>query len=313
MIFFGMTGLFSRISLESLLAHGVEISAVILPTSTTSQPLPRRVEPARPASSALSVIDPYLNPNIVHLAWAQDIPVWEVGSLSDPQMLALLAGLQPDLIVVACFSYIFPQTLLQLPRYGCLNLHPSLLPAYRGPIPLFWLAQQGERQAGVTLHFIDEGLDTGDIVAQTAFDWPDGISGAELERYCAEEGAKLLLVAVQQLASGGQLPRRPQPQSNSSYFSWPAEQDLIIPTHWPARRAFNFVRAAGMDWPLVIEIGEEATPIRGPVRQGGGERFLIRAAISFDAQATLDQPYLVRGDELWVQFMPGILQAKMWL
>jgi methionyl-tRNA formyltransferase len=251
----------------------------------------------------LPLIDPYFTPNIVPLAWAQHIPVWEVGTLSDAPTRALLADLQPDLIAVACFPYIFPKILLQLPRYGCLNLHPSLLPAYRGPMPLFWMARQGERQAGVTLHFLDEGLDTGDIVAQTAFDWPDGISGADLERRCAVEGAKLLLTAVEQLGLVGDLPRRPQPQPGSSYFSWPAEQDLIIPTHWPARRAFNFIRAAGADWPLVIELGEEAK------RRGGGERFLIRAASSFDVQATLDQPYLLRGDELSVQFMPGVLQA----
>jgi methionyl-tRNA formyltransferase len=253
----------------------------------------------------LPVIDPYFTPTIVHLAWAHSIPVWEVGTLSAAPTRALLANVQPDLIAVACFPYIFPHTLLQLPRYGCLNLHPSLLPAYRGPIPLFWMARQGERQAGVTLHFMDEGLDTGDIVAQTAFDWHDGISGADLERRCTEEGAKLLLAAVEQLGLVGELPRRPQPQAGSSYFSWPAEQDLLIPTHWPARRAFNFIRAAGVDWPLAIEVGKEAR------ERGGGERFLIRAAISFDAQATLDQPYLVRGDELWVQFRPGILQAKM--
>jgi methionyl-tRNA formyltransferase len=313
LIFFGMTGVFSRIPLESLLAGGVEISAVVVPTPTTGQPLPRRVEPARPDPLALPVIDPYFTPNIVHLAWAHHIPVWEVGTLSDGPTRALLADVQPDLIVVACFPHIFPKTLLQLPRYGCLNLHPSLLPAYRGPIPLFWMARQGERQAGVTLHFLDEELDSGDIVAQRAFDWPEGISGADLERRCAGEGAKLLLAAVEQLASGGKLWRRPQPQAGSSYFSWPAEQDLIIPTHWPARRAFNFIRAAGADWPLMIEIGEEVGRRGGgeAKRRGGGERFLIRAAISFDAQATLDQPYLILGDELWVQFRPGVLQAKM--
>jgi methionyl-tRNA formyltransferase len=234
--------------------------------------------------------------------------------------LALLADLQPDLIVVACFPYIFPPTLLELPRYGCLNLHPSLLPAYRGPLPLFWMARQGERRAGVTLHFLDEALDTGDIVAQTAFDWPDGISGVDLERRCAEEGAKLLPAALQQLAQGGELPRRPQPQQGSSYFSWPTQQDFVIPTHWEARRAFNFLRAA-VDWPLVIEVGEEMRRRGGEEagrqggeeagRRGGEERFLIRAAVSFDTQAALDQPCLVRDDELWVKFTPGVLRAKI--
>ena len=222
-IYFGMSGIFSRIPLESLLAGGVKVSAIIMPTSTTGKPLPRRIEPPLPPPSDLPIITPYFSRNIIHVAWEHPIPVWEVGSLSDARTLELLADLQPDLIAVACFPYIFPSALLQLPRYGCLNLHPSLLPAYRGPLPLFWMARQGERRAGVTLHFLDEGLDTGDIVAQTAFDWPDGISGVDLEQRCAEEGAKLLLVALQQLAQGGELPRRPQPKEGSSYFSWPTD------------------------------------------------------------------------------------------
>ena len=169
-IFFGMKGTFSLPPLQVLVERGIEIGAVIMPASTTSQPLPRRIEPPLPPPSDLPIITPHLSRNISHVAWEHSIPVWEVGSLSDARTLELLADLQPDLIAVACFPYIFPSALLQLPRYGCLNLHPSLLPAYRGPLPLFWMARQGERQAGVTLHFLDEGLDTGDIVAQTAFD-----------------------------------------------------------------------------------------------------------------------------------------------
>ena len=106
------------------------------------------------------------------------------------------------------------------------------------------MARQGERRAGVTLHFLDEGVDSGDIVAQTAFTWPDGISEGELEQRCAEAGAELVLTAVRQLAQGDQLSYRPQPTEGSSYFPWPAEPDFVIPTDWEVRRAFNFLRAA---------------------------------------------------------------------
>jgi len=295
MVFFGMRGAFSLSSLETLLAAGVEVEAVVLPAaSTAGAALPRRVERPAAGGSALPLLNPYLQPNLLHLAWARQIPVWEVGSGSDPATLSLLAGLRPEVIGVACFPYIFPKPLLQLPKYGCLNLHPSLLPAYRGPAPLFWLARQGERQAGVTLHFLDEGIDSGDIVGQTALDWPEGVSGSELERRCAVAGADLLAAAWQQLERGP-LPRRVQPGLGSSYFPWPSARDFEIPVDWPARRAFNFVRGAE-NWPLLVKVAEK--------------RFVIRVAIDYDPDQKLDQPYLFEDDELLIQFRPGVLRLS---
>jgi methionyl-tRNA formyltransferase len=232
LIFFGMTGRFSLLPLEKLFSGGINVAAVIIPADTPAdagllgQPegWPRQLEPP-PAWGDLPVVNPYLNPNIIHLAWGQGVPVWQVKTLADSSTLARLAGFQPDLAVVACFPYKFPVALRQLPRYGCLNLHPSLLPAFRGPAPLYWQARQGVTQTGVTLHFLDEGLDSGDIVAQAAFDWPEGISIADMEQKCAEGGAQLLLEAIQQLNQTGQLLRQPQPQIGASYFSWPDEID----------------------------------------------------------------------------------------
>jgi methionyl-tRNA formyltransferase len=296
LIFFGMTGLLSLVPLECLLASGVKVSAVIIPAEQiATASFPHRVESTPPFLSDLPLLNPYLSHNIVHVAWEHSVPLWEVARLKDPQTLAMLADLQPDLIVVACFPVIFPAALLQLPRYGCLNLHPSLLPAYRGPAPLFWMARQGEHQAGVTLHFIDEGVDSGDIVAQTAFPWPEGISGPELEQRYAWEGGQLLLAAVKQLARTGQLPRRPQPSEGSSYFSWPGNEDLVIPTDWEARRAFNFLRAAA-DWPLAIVVEEQ--------------RFPVRQVINYASDQVLGQPYRYEDDEVWIQFQPGVLRIQ---
>lgn len=275
---------------------GLEIKAAVIPAEhDTNDLLPRRVEPPHSAPGDLPLINPYFSQSIIHLAWEHAIPVWQVARLSDPPTLALLANLQPDLLVVACFPSIFPASVLQLPRYGCLNLHPSLLPAYRGPAPLFWMARQGERQAGVTLHFMDQGADTGDIVAQTAFAWPEGISGPELERHCAAAGGELLVAAVKELSQTGQLPRRPQPSEGSSYFSWPADEDLLIPTSWEARRAFNFLRAAA-DWPLEIAAGEE--------------RFPVSRALGYVSDQVLGQPYRCEGDEIWIQFQSGVLRIR---
>jgi methionyl-tRNA formyltransferase len=309
LVFFGMNGLLSLAPLESLLEQGVDVSAVVIPAGRkTTLPLPRRIEPPRPIPSDLPMLPSYHHPSIVHLAWERHIPVWQVGPLAEPQTLALLVAFRADLLVAACFSYIFPPALLKLPRHGCLNLHPSLLPAYRGPLPLFWMAHQGERWAGVTLHFMDEGVDTGDIVTQAAFGWPEGLSLAHLEQRCALEGGQLLGEAVQQLDEEGRLPRRPQPEEGRSYFSWPSMEDFYVSTDWEARRAFNFLRLEA-DWPLMIEVkrGGEGTRERRVER----EIFPVRGAISYDPAQVLGRDYLIQADELWVQFNPGVLRVKI--
>ncbi len=312
LLFFGMTGQLSLPPLAKLLSAGVEIAAVIIPedtppdfstlgerkTALAVSDWPRPVEPPPPAPTDLPLLNPYLTPNLIHLAWARHVPVWQVNSLADSATLARLASFQADLAVVACFPYLFPASLRQLFRYGCLNLHPSLLPAYRGPTPLFWQARQGEAQAGVTWHYLDEGLDSGDMVSQAAFEWPEGISLAQLERECANLGAQLLLEAVTQLSQSGQLPRRPQPTAGASYFSFPGEADRVIPTTWPARRAFNFIRLAAVDWPLVIAAADEA-------------RFLIREAMAYTAEGVLGQPYVQQDELVWIQFNSGVLQVRL--
>lgn len=296
-VFFGMNGLFSMAPLEQLIRAGVEVVAVVVPvTWPTTEPLPRRLEPRAAGSSDLPVINSYIEHNIVHIAWEYHIPVWEVGTLANKPTLELLSGLRPDLITVACFPHIFPPALLQLPPYGCLNLHPSLLPAYRGPAPLFWMARNGEQTAGVTLHFLNEGIDSGDIVNQTSFAWPDGVPGKELDRQCSNEGARLLAAAVRQLKRGEALPRSPQPREQASYYSWPAQEHFRIPTSWQARHAFNFLRAAG-EWPLIIDVSEE--------------RYFVRSAIGYAVDQNLGQPYIRHNDELWVQFNPGVLQIQI--
>ena len=257
--------------------------------------LPQRLERPVASSSELNILNPFVDPNIIHLAWDHDLPVWEIGSPSNQETLAMLAAYRPDLICVVCFPQILPQSLLDLPRFGCLNLHPSLLPAYRGPQPLFWIAYHDERITGTTLHMIDRGLDTGAIVSQARFDRVDGMSGRKLEHRCAAKGGQLLLAAVQQLQQSQSLATYPQPERGSSYFPAPTAADYLIPVHWPARRAFNFLRGAE-DWPLAIELE--------------GIRYSIREAVGYDANQQLGSPFVLDQDRLLVQFQPGVLEAK---
>ena len=296
-LFFGMSGVFSIAPLEVLLAGGVDIGAVVVPGAEAQREAPpRRWRPHPSAPSDLPLLTPHVTPTIIDLAWAHRLPVWEVGNLSEPSTLAWLSGLQPDLIVVACFSRIFPPTLLALPRFGCLNLHPSLLPTYRGPAPLFWQARQGAAQTGVTLHVLTEGVDSGDIVTQRRFDWPEGISEVALEQRCAQTGAALLAPAVQALARGESLPRRPQSEAQASYFPWPSADDFRVPTSWSARRAFNFLRFGLRDWPLWLEIE--------------GQQLFVERVLGYDPAQTLAQPFEEQADgEMWVRFAAGVLRV----
>jgi methionyl-tRNA formyltransferase len=169
-----------------------------------------------------------------------------------------------------------------------------LLPHYRGPYPLFWTFQRGDRNFGVTIHFMDEQLDTGDIVAQAEVDLPDGLSGEEADSTLSQYGAELLLDVLQQLQKG-QLVRRPQPPGGS-YFPAPQEIDFVIESTWSAQRAFNFMRGTN-DW-------QRSYPI-----EVAGRRFTLKQALFYSSHEVLDQPYRLWGDQIDIQFSPGVLRA----
>ncbi|MEJ2560976.1 MAG: formyltransferase family protein [Anaerolineae bacterium] len=232
---------------------------------------------------------------IASLAREHAIPVEYVSRLKDAPTLERLAAYRPDVILVACFPYVFPPALLQLPRLGCLNLHPSLLPAYRGPAPLFWQFRQGERQTGVTLHVMDERLDAGDILLQASLPLRDGLTGPKAEALLAKQGGQLMLEAIDLLGRDALTPRK-QDESASSYFPWPAEPDFQLSRHWPAQRAFNFIRST-QEWGCAYEVVIEH------------ERFSVQRAVSYSAQQELGKLYVLIGRELWVQFVPGVLRA----
>jgi methionyl-tRNA formyltransferase len=281
--------------LEALLAAGFEVCAVLVAAEPAdAQPI-RQLTPA-PSGSALPIANPFLARTIVQLAWGQAIPVFEVARPSAAETLALLAALRADAACVACFPQRLPKTLIELPRLGFLNMHPALLPAHRGPAPLFWIFRGGERTAGVTIHFMDQRLDTGDIATQQEIVLPDGISGLETERRCAALGARLMVESLRALGSGS-LARRPQPPGGS-YEPWPAPGDWRIDTSWTARRAFNFMRGTA-EWG------------RAYLVSAAGEELALASAVGYDGETTLAKTYVREGDEVQVQFAMGVLRAKM--
>ncbi len=292
--FFGMTGSFSRPPLEALLGAGVDVCAVIIPAPPNARPggpALARVQPSQ--NSLLPILNPFLEQSSISIAWERGIPVFEVQRLGASETLAALASFQADVACVACFSRRIPEALLALPRHGFLNIHPALLPAHRGPEPLFWVMRSGD-QPGVTIHWMDHGLDTGDIAAQTPLDLPDGISGAEAEYQCAEAGGLLLVDVLDRLAHD-QVMRTPQPPTGA-YEPAPAAQDFMLDTGWSARRAFNFMRATA-EWEHPYHV------------DAGGAHLELVEAIWYDPQSHLEQPFVHTGDQIQIQFTPGVLCA----
>lgn len=302
-IFFGMLGSFSLPSLASLLASGIDVCAVVLPSSRRQEGRPAifRREVYHPARSLLPVVHSTLHANIVQLADECQIPVWEVQRLDDPATLATLSAYEPDAICVACFSQRIPRSLLSLPCLGCLNVHPSLLPANRGPVPLFWTFRTGEEYAGVTIHLMDEGMDSGPILAQECIAVDDGVSYAELEAQCAGRGGQLLADCVWKLAQGSAIPV-PQDETKSSYHPAPSSADFLIPVAaWGARHVYNFVRALS-DWDEAITL------------QIGDEQFVVRQEISYShtlpaselgPKGEQDAAYYRVGEHIWVRCLDG--------
>jgi methionyl-tRNA formyltransferase len=229
-------------------------------------------------------------------AWDASLPVLVVGEVMDRDFAAEMAILDPDLVLVACFTRRLPAAVLRVPRWGCLNLHPSLLPAYRGPSPLFWQFRDGLSDIGVTAHWMDEHLDTGDIAAQRPIALPEGCSEAEADRIWAAAGAELALEIVADLKRDRR-PRRPQP-SGGSYQGAPKAEDFTLSVEWPARRAFIFMRGTEA-WgrPYSVTIGERT--------------YSARAAIRYQADALLPEPVIVDGSDLLVQFSPGVVRVRV--
>jgi methionyl-tRNA formyltransferase len=246
-------------------------------------------------------------PSILTLAAEHGLPVLELESFEDPAFLQRLTEMSPDLITVACFPRRFPRAVLDLPRHGCWNVHPSLLPRHRGPAPLFWAFRDGDTETGVTVHIMDDGIDSGDILLQQAIPIPEGIRGSELERTCAEVGARLLLDAVQRVSAGGSegvspLPRRRQQLDLATYESWPTIADLEIPLERSASWAFQFIRGIGDWYPVTIT--------------AAGHRLRVRDALGHcpkPDRATLPReiPYRQAGDEVWIRMNPGVLHVRV--
>lgn len=189
----------AAVILESLIDGGREIAAVV-------------TQPDKPKGRGYEMSFS----KVKQTALAHGLTVYQPTKVKDEEFLALMEQIAPDLIVVAAFGQILPKRLLDLPKYGCINVHASLLPKYRGAAPIQYAILNGESETGVTIQYMAEGLDTGDILTKEIVPIAAEETGGSLYDKLAVVGAKVLDTALNQIAAGS-ASRTPQNEAGANY------------------------------------------------------------------------------------------------
>ena len=189
-------------------------------------------------------------PPVKEVALAHGTPVFQPRTLRDGSEDANIQALAPDLIVVVAYGCILPKSVLELPKYGCINLHVSLLPKYRGSAPVQWSVLNGDAETGVSIMQMDEGLDTGDVLCceKIAID-PEETSGELFDRVTAV-GARVLCEVVPAIAAGTLTPQ-PQDHANATLAPMLNKEMAEFRLTESAAHIHNWVR--GMNpWPMAF-------------------------------------------------------------
>lgn len=220
-------------------------------------------QPDKPSGRGLS-----LTPSIVkQQALLQKIPVYEPTSLRKDlsSWVALLKNLQLDLIIVVAYGKILPQEILEIPRYGCLNIHTSLLPKYRGAAPIQWALMNAEPITGVTLMQMDAGMDTGPILLQkdVPIELTDDISS--LQSKLSQIGVALLTQALASFDKNMPLMPHPQPSQSVSYAPLLNKETGLIDFDMPARKVLGHIQGV-TPWPGAQSILYPSSTLHMPHR-----------------------------------------------
>jgi methionyl-tRNA formyltransferase len=211
----------------------------------------------------------HLTPSPVKLAAGASVPVAQPARLGSPEDRAQLAAWRPDVLVVVAYGLILPEAALRIPPLGCVNVHASLLPRWRGAAPVERALLAGDESTGITIMLMDEGLDTGPILLQRALAIDPQDTGASLRQRLADLGAPLLLEALQGLAAGSLQPR-PQAADGITYARKLEKGEAPIDWRRTAPEIERQVRAL-QPWPV-------AETFRIDPGTGVADRLLVHAA-----------------------------------
>ncbi|HEY9073884.1 MAG TPA: methionyl-tRNA formyltransferase [Desulfobaccales bacterium] len=306
LIFMGTPG-FALPSLEALLNHGEEVLAVV-------------TQPDKPRGRG-QVVGP--SP-VKELALSWNLPVLQPPRLKDPALRSDLAQLAPELMIVVAYGRILTPELLALPKVGCLNVHASLLPQYRGAAPISWALIRGERETGVTIQWMASELDAGAILLQERVPILDEDNYGSLYDRLAERGAALLVEALERLRRGEAV-KQPQPQEGVTFAPPLTREMRRLNWQQPAREVAGWIR--GLDptpgayalWQgKVLKLfgarvkrseGKTATPgtVLGLVNQGleiaCGQGTVLVRELQLAGHKRLTAPEFLRGQNLIKHFL----------
>ncbi len=260
-IFFG-TPDFALPSLKALIEKGEDVVLVV------TQP-----DRVKGRGHALS------SPPVKELALSHGIGVAQPEKIRDQEFYRELARHSPEFIIVVAYGKVLPKEILDIPAKGCINVHASLLPKYRGAAPVQWSLINGERTTGVTTMLMDEGLDTGDILLQSSLEISEDDNAATLSKKLSVVGAATLIDTLRGMRSGCVKPI-PQ-QGEATYASSLRKEDGRIDWQKNAKNLANFIR--GMNpWPSAFcSLGKERIKIiRAKAVEGSGEPGRIEKASS---------------------------------
>lgn len=168
--------------------------------------------------------------------------VYQPQRVKTPEVIELLQGLKPDLIVVAAFGQFLPKEILEMPEYGCINVHASLLPKYRGAAPIHYAILNGETESGVTIMQMDIGMDTGDMLTKVQVAITPEMTMGELHDELKEQGGALLLETIEQIKRGEVTPVK-QNNDEATYAHLLTRDMEIIDWSLPAEQIHNKIRA----------------------------------------------------------------------
>ncbi len=224
---------FAKIQLEALIENGADIVGVV-------------TQPDKPKGRKMIMTAP----PVKVCAEEHGITVYQPTTLRGEEFAALLDSLAPELIIVAAYGKILPENVINYPKLGCINVHGSLLPKYRGAAPIQRAIIDGEAQTGITIMYMDVGLDTGDMLSKVTVPIEKDDNFETMHDKLAEAGAKLLIETVESLENGT-ASREKQDDSLSTYAAKIENADCILDFSENAQSVFNRIRGLS-PFPLAV-------------------------------------------------------------
>ena len=180
------------------------------------------------------------NPGIIELSDEYGIPI-TYGLQQDLCLEGILSEHPSDIFLLACYPKFLPEMITSIPTVGCINIHPSLLPRYKGANPIFWQLRNGETETGVTLHQVTSEIDGGNILTARKIAYPDGLRITEIEDALVGSAIEALKLLLYQNRS--EWTSREQDATQAIWHRTPCDDDFVIDATWRSKMAWNFVRA----------------------------------------------------------------------